>query len=315
MPTLLLHLTVAEKLSADPGILPPAMARALVEDVEYARFGAALPSLPLLEGARGVVGFGRPRPVDERVHRFHHRSPVAFGLKLAELVASGALVGTDAGLAVVCGYFTHVCLDRALAPRVSAMARHQRKAGESEAAARARIDWLQALFLLRDLHGRDLVGEPAIREKFQLLKHRSVPWRGVGGGLYELVRLSAQEALDLRIEKADLDRWVRNAYLVGRLLGSPLGRARGLPSYSNLSRRELYQGPDVDVPAAIAQALDQARSVLARVSEYMERGRFTLKSRGRFYAEFPEGPPEDLARPTPLSPGFPPLHVPEGKAG
>lgn len=295
MPTLLLHLIAVERLAAAPRDLPAAMARALVDDLPYARFGAALPSLPLLEGARGVLSFGRPRPVDERVRRLHDRAPVAFGLKLAELVASGALVGSDAGLAVVCGYFTHVCVDRALAPCVDALVPAQRKVGESAEEARARIDWLQALFFLRELHGRDMLGRPALRERLQLLKHEGIPWQGVGGGLYELVRLAALEALELRIDKAELDGWVRNAYLAGRILGSPLGRARGLPNYSSLSQRELYQGPDVDIPRALAQALERAREALRGVAGYMERGRFTAKARGRFCAAFPEGSPSSLA--------------------
>lgn len=290
MPTLLLHVIATERLSSDPRDLPPAMARSVIDDLEYARFGAALPSLPMLEGARGVVSFGRPRPADPRVERFHH-APVAFGLKLAELVSSGALVGTDAGLAVVCGYFTHVCVDRALAPLLDTLVPQHRERGESDDAARARIAWLQTLFYLRELHGRDMVGHPGMREHLQLLKHKGVPWKGVGGGLYELVRLSAHDALDLRIEKGELDRWVRTAYFAGKLLGSPLGAPRGLPSYSNLSQRELYLGPDVDVPSLLARALDDARRVLRSVADYMERGRFTLKARGGFYAEFPEGPP------------------------
>jgi hypothetical protein len=295
MPTLLLHLIAVERLSADPRDLPPPMARALVDDLPYARFGAALPSLPLLEGARGVLSFGRPRPVDARVRAFHERAPVAFGLKLAELVSSGALVGSDAGLAVVCGYFTHVCVDRALTPLLDALVPQQRKVGETLDEARARIVWLQALFALRELHGRDMVGQPALREKLQLLKHAGVPWQGVGGGLFELVRLAALETLDLKIDKAALDGWVRNASLAGLVLGSPLGRSRGLPSYSNLSQRELYQGPDVDRPGALGRALDDARAVLRRVDGYLSRGRFTLQSRARFYADFPEGAPSDAA--------------------
>ena len=45
---------------------------------------------------------------------FHIRAPVLLGLKMAELVSLGALVGTDAGHAFVAGYFTHLVIDRAL---------------------------------------------------------------------------------------------------------------------------------------------------------------------------------------------------------
>jgi hypothetical protein len=53
MPSLLLHLTAIERLAANPGGLPEDFVRALSEDLAYARFGAALPDLPLCEGVRG----------------------------------------------------------------------------------------------------------------------------------------------------------------------------------------------------------------------------------------------------------------------
>lgn len=293
MPALLLHLTAVERLAADARKLPPPIARALQEDLEYARLGTALPDLPRYGGLLGGLSpwprAGRPVPHFARL--LHGFAPVAMGLKMAELVAMGALVGKEAGLAFVSGYFAHLCLDRTLHPLVETLAARHRQADETGEAAHARIDWLHALFFLRDLHGRDMAGNAYLRSKFQVTKHAGPPARGIGRGLYELIRLAAQETLQRAPSKAELDRWVRGMYLSGVVLSSPVGRLRGLPSYSNLSYRELYQGPEVDVPAAVRSALDAARRGLGEVGRYLARGRFTLKARGRFYAAFPEASP------------------------
>ncbi|MET0404006.1 MAG: hypothetical protein ABW123_16460, partial [Cystobacter sp.] len=95
MPSLLLHLTAIERLAANPGELPEDFIRALSEDLAYARFGAALPDLPLCDGVLGGLSAhfsARDWPPFARL--FHEQAPVAMGLKMAELVASGALVGT-----------------------------------------------------------------------------------------------------------------------------------------------------------------------------------------------------------------------------
>src|SRR4051812_23815936 len=115
MPALLLHLTVIERLAADSRLLPPPLARALDEDLEYARLGAALLDLPRFDGLLALAEGVRPRDEPTRYAQlFHMRAPVAFGLKMAELVSLGALVGSEAGHAFVAGYFTHIALDRAL---------------------------------------------------------------------------------------------------------------------------------------------------------------------------------------------------------
>src|SRR4051812_44003799 len=103
MPSFLLHASVVERLAETGANLPPALATALSEDLEYARFGALLPDLPWFEGLKGgLAEFVVDREAPHFAHVFHERAPVAFGLKLAELVDSGALVGREAGLAVVC---------------------------------------------------------------------------------------------------------------------------------------------------------------------------------------------------------------------
>lgn len=290
MPALLLHLTATERLGADARKLPPPMARALQEDLEYARFGAALPDLPRYGGLRGMLRpFGARASIPHFARLLHGYAPVAMGLKMAELVAMGALVGKEPGTAFVCGYFEHLCLDRVLHPLVETLAQRHRAPDESTDQAYARISWLHALFFLRDLHGRDMLGNPYLRSKFQVTKRSGPPARGVGRGLYELIRLAAHETLQEAPEKAEVDRWVRGLYLYGLALSSPLGRLRGLPSYSNLTYRELFQGPQVDVPAAIDRAQRLTREVLERLAVVMARTHFTARVRARFFDEFPEG--------------------------
>lgn len=298
MPALLLHLTSIERLAADARKLPEAMGRALHEDLEYARFGAALPDLPGYGGMLAGLRPFRPRLRSDVPHfarLFHGYAPVAMGLKMAELVAMGALVGKEPGHAFVCGYFAHLCLDRVLHPMVDALAVRHREPNETSEAAHARIDWLHALFFLRDLHGRDMLGNPYLRSKFQVTKRSGMPTRGVGRGLYELIRLSAQETLQQAPSKREVDGWVRGLYTYGAVLSSPMGRLKGLPSYSNLTYRELYQGPDVDVPGAIDRAQALTREVLERVNALMSRTHFTQRLRARFLDEFPEGSSEACA--------------------
>jgi len=85
-----------------------------------------------------------------------------------------------------------------------------------------------------------------------------------------------------------VDGWVRGLYLYGRVLSSPLGRARALPAWSNLSTLELYRSSELDVAEEIDAALAEARRVLGRVSEYMARRSFTRRARARFLEDVPE---------------------------
>ncbi|MGA9519837.1 MAG: hypothetical protein WBV82_00150 [Myxococcaceae bacterium] len=290
MPALLLHLTATERLAADARRLPSPIARALHEDLEYARFGAALPDLPRYAGIRGgLAPFSPGRRPTHFARQFHGYAPVAMGLKMVELVGMGALVGKEPGLAFVSGYFAHLCLDRVMHPLVETLAARHREPKESIDAAHARIDWLHALFFLRDLHGRDMAGNPYLRSKFQVTKRSWGATRGVGRGLYELIRVASQETLQRAPAKLEVDNWVRGLFLYGTVLSSPLGRLRRLPTHSNLTWRELYQGPDVDVPAAIDRAQTLTRDVLERVLTIMNRGHVTARMRARFLDEFPEG--------------------------
>ncbi len=290
MPALLLHLTATERLAADARRLPSPIARALHEDLEYARFGAALPNLPRYAGMRGALAPFAPRRRPTHFARlFHGYAPVAMGLKMVELVGGGALVGKEPGLAFVCGYFAHLCLDRVMHPLVETLAARHREPKESIADAHARIDWLHALYFLRDLHGRDMAGNRYLRSRFQVSKRSWGPTRGVGRGLYELIRVASQETLQRAPAKVEVDSWMRGLFMYGAVLSSPLGRIRALPANSDLSYRELYQGPDVDVPAAIDRAQAMSREVLERVLTIMNRGHVTARTRARFLDEFPEG--------------------------
>ena len=290
MPSLLLHLTAIERLAANPGGLPEDFARALAEDLAYARFGAALPDLPLCEGIRGGLNAcfsDRDWPLFARL--YHERAPVGMGLKMAELVAAGALVGTEAGLALLAGYFTHLSLDRTLYPLVDRLVMHHRRRGEHALSAYREIEWTQTLFYLRELTGADLMGSPRLREKFQVTKSAGLPVKGIGRGIYELVRLASQETLQQAPTKGQVDGWVRGLYLAGLYLSSPVGRMKALPAWSQLSFQELYRNDTFDFAAEVDKAVEQTRGVLRHLVAYMSKGIFTPRARARFLAEFPEG--------------------------
>lgn len=297
MSLLLLHLTSVEQLAqgAARAGLPGELERALQEDRPYARFGAVLADLPRCAG----LGALDPRlPVRLRQWRasaqspflrlFHERAPVQLGLKLAELVASGALVGQGAGLALLAGYFAHLCLERTLAPALAERVVQARREGANAHEARAHIVRVQALLYLRESEGL-APGDAALRERFQVSKSEGLPLRGVGRGIYELVRTASHEVLQTAPTKAQLDEWVRGLYLRGRLLGSGLGRTYALPAGPHPEARELYRGPHVDFALEVARAHELTHVVLERLWVYMARASFTPRARQRFLAELPEG--------------------------
>jgi hypothetical protein len=294
VPALLLHLAAVEALASAPDLLSPPLARALREDLEYARLGTALLDLPRYQGVRGGLQLLLPgRAPTEFAHLFHTRAPVAMGLKFAELVANGALVGREPGLAFACGYFCHLALDRVLGPVATRLAERHRGMQEPLEEARHRVEWTQALFYLEHRYGRSLLGSAEIRERFRMGKRR-LPTAGVGRGLYELIRLGSEEALQAAPEKKQVDAWVRGAFLHGVVLSTPLaGASKNL--MTKLSRRELFQGEDVDVPALMDEALAAARKVLERLHAFISRGLFSRRARERFMVDFPEGGLEPCA--------------------
>lgn len=291
---LLTHLTAVERLAAHVNTLPAEFARALGEDLEYARFGAALPELPRFGG--WTLGL---ETWLARGHRPHFtelmtaRAPVHFGLKAAELVANGALVGVDAGLAALAGYFTQVCVSRALEPLVQQLIVTHRKQGETDEGARARIEWTQSLFFMQDLHGSPLVGTPAVRAKLQIRKASAV--KGIGRGFYEMLRVASHDAFGEAPSKLEVDGWMRGLYLFSMALGSPLGKLKARPA---LSSRELYRGDGIDVFAAVDRGLDHARELLVMLSSMIRRNSFSTRSRSKFLEACPEGAAAQVLRAT-----------------
>ncbi|MBL9039487.1 MAG: hypothetical protein JNG84_13290 [Archangium sp.] len=295
MPSLLTSLTAVERLSAHSTSLPPEFAKALGDDLQYARFGAALPELPWFGGwALGLDAWSRRARAPHFTALLHGTAPVAFGVKAAELVSNGALVGVDAGLAFLAGYFTQLGIARALEPMVSALIVAHRKPGETELAARHRIEWAQALLLMQDLHGSPMVGTSAIKAKLQIRKERGA--QGVGRGLYELVRVSSQEAFGEAPTKPDVDGWMRGLYFFSMALASPLGR---FTASTDGSTREFYRGPNVDFFAALDRGLEHTREVLALLGSMIRRNSFTARSKQRFLELCPEGPLAASAAPVP----------------
>lgn len=289
MSALLLNLTALERLSAMSTALPTDFARALGEDLEYARFGAALPELPWFGAiASGVQAFLGRGTAPHFAVQFRDQAPVAFGLKAAELVSNGALMGKEAGLAFVAGYFTQLCVSRALEPLTASLVRTQRASGEDEAQARERITWVQSLLLIEELHGSMLVGTPAVRAKLQVRKANSI--KGIGRGLYELMRVASLEAHGEAPSKGQVDDWVRGLFTFSWVLGTPLGRWKGLRGV-NAAQRELYRSEGVDVWGALEAGLARTRLVLSLLSGLIRRGSFTARSRARVLALLPEGPP------------------------
>ena len=290
MPAILTHLTAVERLAAHVNNLPAEFVRPLGEDLEYARFGAALPELPWFGGwALGLEAWlGRGDP-PHYAQMMTSKAPVAFGLKVAELVSTGALVGTDAGLAFVAGYFTQLCVSRALEPLMRVLLAANAHQGETPRRARSRMEWTQSLFLMQELHGSPLVGTPGVRSKLQIRKGYAL--KGIGRGLYELMRVASLDALGEAPTQWEVDGWVRGLSLFSLALGSPLGRLGALPSI-HLKNRSLYQGPDVDVFAAVDRGLEHTRQVLSLLGPMVLNHRFTTRARHKVLEICPEGPLE-----------------------
>lgn len=282
----LLHLAALEALAREPGSLPDPLARALAEDAEYGRFGALLPDLPNFEnpvgGLRQLAALkARTPPLFTRL--LHGPRPMAVLLKAAELVARGALVGRSAGQALLAGYLVHVALDRALDGQA------QKLASQLGRMPAERVAWLQALCWLRERFGREPLGSRELVDWMRVVKRRGMPWAGLGGGIYEVTRLSLLEVYGQAPGKGQVDSWIRGLYFVSRLLAGPLGRKLGSPELLAKSAPLVYRGPGVDFPTAVARGLSLARAYLGRLDQLLARGDFGNRARGRFLADVPEG--------------------------
>ena len=294
MPSLLTSLTAVERLAAHVNELPGDFVKALGEDVEYARFGAALRDLPNFGGWKMGLGMFLRRGEPSWYSRlFRDRAPVAFGLKAAELVSNGALVGTEAGMAFTAGYFTQLAVARALEPLMQTLMATHRRQGENLWAARSRLDWAQSLYLMQELHGSTLVGTPAVRAKLQIRKRSAMA--GIGRGMYELVRVSSNEAFGEAPTKDQVDAWMRGVHLYAMALGSPLGKWKGSPQ-GGLAQKDVYRSPGIDVFAAVDQGLTMAREVLGLIGSMVRRNDFGARARLKLLEVFPEGSPDQVLR-------------------
>lgn len=284
MPALLLHLTAVERLAAHVNTLPTDFSKALGEDLEYARFGAALPTLPWFgswgAGLSAWLGRGEPPHYAQLISE---RAPVSFGLKAAELVSNGALVGIEAGLAFVGGYFTQLCVTRAIEPMMTELRR-------TTTHSRATIEWSWSLSYMQELHGSTLVGTPALRSKLQIRKGNAL--RGIGRGMYELMRVCSNEALGEAPSKWTVDGWMRGLALFSATMSSPIGKLKLMPAHS--AARELYRAPGIDVFAAIDRGLDHAREVLTQVGSMIRRNTFSSRNRLKLLEVLPEGGPSTV---------------------
>jgi hypothetical protein len=286
LPTLLVHLAAIDHLARHPRELPPAFALSLAEDLEYARFGAALPDLPFYAGLGPLKALTHRRSgVPPYARMLHTRAPVGLGLKLAQLVATGSFVGRSVGRALLTGYFAHLVLDRTLHPVVHRAALLLRGPGESARSAHQRVEWLQSHRLLEQLIGVDPIGRPGLGGQLRILKRPGLPVAGVGRGLYLLVRTATEEVLGQAPGKREFDGWVRGLYLYARMLRLPWPSS--LRSGESLAHRRAFE--ESQVPAELDRALERTREVVARVATFMARGDFSLRGCGRFLAAWPEG--------------------------
>ena len=289
MAHVLTHTAAVEALAEDPRGLPESVVASLRNDLPYARFGAVLPDLPyydasagwLLRRLRGGIG---PRPAFATL--FHNGAPVAFGLRMAELVTKAALVGREAGIAVLTGYFSHLALDRSLRPPVHELVRQIRTPDEHPRALGRKIEFLQAVAHLEHRLHRPTLGWSGLVERLQLVKRRGIPLRGVGRGLFELVHTASADTVGPAPTKAELDHWVRSLAAFVRLLASPLGPR--LVRVEPALMRRVYED-EFDFEAVFSAALERARHHVAVAIAYMEAGEFDRGARERVFEEIPEG--------------------------
>lgn len=270
MPVLLMHLVAVHRLvDRHAALLPRAWSDALRDDVVYARFGAALPLLPTLSGWTGALGLrNRESAAEGFARRFHALAPVRLGLKMAELVSRGALVGEGPGRALLAGYFTHLCVDAAVVPLERGLPRGDPK----------KLQWAQALDVAA--HTFRVREAQSSRQVWRVTKSHRFPLRGMGRGMYELVRIASLDALEEAPTKGQLDRWVRALALHGAWVQGPLGRPRGLPRLSPAASRETVH--------AVDEGLATCAELIHRLDVMMRSGRFGPRARRAFSDSFPQ---------------------------
>lgn len=290
MPAMIVHLVGVERLALAPGILPPAVAKALHEDLEYARLGAALLDLPWYGGAGAElarVAFGHKAPLPEALPLLH-RAPLEVGLRFAEVVSRGALVGREAGLAFLTGYFTHLALEEALTPATMRLLELEAPLDADGIHAMRGVEWVQSLLWLRDTLGYDPMGTKEIAQRFRVVKRRGFPVRGLGKGMYLLLATAYGDVLGEAPAKVEVDRWIRGFWTHGRILGSSLGKRFSLPVEVPQASVRLYRSEAIDVAEVIEGALDRARDTVTRLYGLFDASDFSDEAKQRFVGEFAE---------------------------
>lgn len=290
MPATLVHLVGVERLALASQGLPTPLAKALVEDLEYARLGAVLLDLPWY-GSAGAelarVAFGHAAPIPARYELFH-RAPVEVGLRMSEIVSRGALVGREAGLAFVVGYFTHLALERRLVPLVIARLGVSIPVDDAGFHALRGVEWVQSLLWIRETFGHDPMGTEEISQRFRVVKRRGLPVRGLGKGMFLLLETAYRDVLGEAPTKGEVDAWLRGLWLHGRILGSSIGKRITLPDEVPQATYSLYRGEGIDLSHAIEQALDEAKTCAARVYDLIDRGDFRQETKAAFRLSYPE---------------------------
>ncbi len=288
MTTLFTCATAVERLATYASSLPPEFAKAVGDDLEYARFGAVLGELPRFGGsllAHTVTGAAAMPPA---TFLFRTRRPVSFGIKAAELVANGALVGRDAGLAFVAGYFTQLCVQRALHALNRGIAA-RRGLTDERSREWARLEWAQSLYLMEELHGAPLLGTAAVRAKLRVRKGTGAAgFSGVGRGLYEIVRVCCQDSWGHAPPKSEVDRWVLGLHAWSLTASTPVGRLWARQALKAEPSPEVYRGAGVDVWTTLESALETTRQALAVISNLIRRGSFSSRARAKVLEVFPD---------------------------
>lgn len=299
MPATIVHLVGVERLALAPAGLPGPVAKAVMEDLEYARLGAALLDLPWYgrvgtELARTALGYAPPIPP---ALELLHAAPIQVGLRLGEAVARGALVGTEAGLALLTGYFLHLSLERSLAAPLRELLGEG--GGDDRALMHTRrgVEWVQSLLWLRETLGYDPVGTPEIARRFRVVKRKGYPLRGLGRGIYLLLHTAYEDVLDRAPPKAEVDTWVRGLWLHGRLLGGALGRSLRLPETVPEGTWALYRSDERDIAGAIEEGIDQARVFISHLYELMQ-GDPSQVNEDRFFLDAFSSPEQKAGEPT-----------------
>jgi len=292
MPHVLVHAAAIDDLAADPKRLPGPIGEALTTHRPYARFGAVLADLPWYALPWRVlldVATRRPPSPPPFATLLHNGSPVALGLRIAELAQGASLVGQRAGLALVGGYFSHLALDRTFGPPMAELARSLQVPGEPLQATARRIEHVQALLYLQRREGREIAGWSGIAERLQILQRKGFPFRGVGRGLHLLVATACRDVLGLGPSKSELDRWVRGLSLYARALGSPLGRRLVVREDPASLRTRVYEGEGFDFLGLYAASLERARHHVTRACAYLADADFGRSARAHVLEDIPEG--------------------------